>query len=987
MTANLCIFLFCALILFHATDGISRSNRKDFLDEVTRCCQYAIMEVKKQTNPNCQEIGRQADTISSGLICRTSAELCCVKQLQESVCEMGMSVAINGRACGAKRSLYYGREDHQECCYCCYLGMEAKRRNMGCRTSAVLGFPCQKSFSRCCLLQDPHPSGIPDIFGPMQSTVAPTILRRTCSSLGCSQSCVILRGVPTCVCRSGFEINRNGLTCDDVNECSRNGTCGQNEICKNTYGSYQCTSNRFTCATGLELDSSGRQCRDINECLQTPCNAQEECVNLRGSFRCSRRCPSTYAFRNGRCEKTCNSGTRLDGTRCVDVDECRRSGICPSNQRCQNTIGSYRCLSTPASCSRGHERVGQNCVDINECEKYGSTRLCGFNYCVNVRGSYRCSQCRRGFEYVNSRCQDINECDRSPCSNNEICQNTAGSYRCSCPRGYEKVGSRCQDVNECDRSPCQRNEICKNIPRTYRCECRQGYERSGSRCYDIDECRKTDLCPVGTTCVNRPGTYRCEQRASCNPGYLSVRGTCVDVNECSDRRRCSADEECINVPGSYRCRVKCSSGYERVPFRDDCRDINECEGNNSCTSSQECQNLPGSYRCNEISRCQSGYERFNGVCQDKDECLIPNICRPPKRNCKNIPGSYRCEYDPCPGGFERGREGRCEDVDECATGTHICKAGAERCINIRGTYSCRCNPGYTKTGSDQHCRDENECRGRYFYCAHKCVNTEGSFRCECRNGYVLAGERNCYDVNECTEGSAGCEQNCINTQGSYYCLCNRGYMLDSNKRNCSDRNECARHRCVWRCVNTQGDFRCLCPSGYEVVNTWSCKDIDECANGNPCGNGTCVNTRGGYQCINARCPNIYFVKRSSTHCARRNCLLDDKACYKETRKSIRWHGRSFPKNVGENAFSYMYSITTTGYRIRPQIVFSIKSGNVGDVFEIVSRGYGKAHLTNRKVLKGPRKYLLKFVGEVIAEGKVTASFITYLHIYVSEYDF
>ena len=53
------------------------------------------MEVKKETNPNCQAIGRQAaDTVSSGLICRASAELCCVKQLQESVCAMGMSVAM-----------------------------------------------------------------------------------------------------------------------------------------------------------------------------------------------------------------------------------------------------------------------------------------------------------------------------------------------------------------------------------------------------------------------------------------------------------------------------------------------------------------------------------------------------------------------------------------------------------------------------------------------------------------------------------------------------------------------------------------------------------------------------------------------------------------------------------------------------------------------------------------------------------------------------
>jgi hypothetical protein len=69
------------------------------------------------------------------------------------------------------------------------------------------------------------------------------------------------------------------------------------------------------------------------------------------------------------------------------------------------------------------------------------------------------------------------------------------------------------------------------------------------------------------------------------------------------------------------------------------------------------------------------------------------------------------------------------------------------------------------------------------------------------------------------------------------------------------------------------------------------------------------------------------------------------------------------------------------------VVFSIKRGNVGDVFEIVSLGYGRALLRNKKTLKGPRNYLLEFAGEVISNGKVTASFVTYLHVYVSEYDF
>lgn len=69
----------------------------DFLGQVTECCQYAIMEVNNQTNPVCQRIGLQTEDkfpSASGVICRTAAELCCVKHLQENLCGMGKSVAL-----------------------------------------------------------------------------------------------------------------------------------------------------------------------------------------------------------------------------------------------------------------------------------------------------------------------------------------------------------------------------------------------------------------------------------------------------------------------------------------------------------------------------------------------------------------------------------------------------------------------------------------------------------------------------------------------------------------------------------------------------------------------------------------------------------------------------------------------------------------------------------------------------------------------------
>lgn len=58
----------------------------------------------------------------------------------------------------------------------------------------------------------------------------------------------------------------------DVNECAGGGVCNQNQVCKNTYGSYECTTSetsalQVTCAQGLEVDSTGKQCRGTSKVL------------------------------------------------------------------------------------------------------------------------------------------------------------------------------------------------------------------------------------------------------------------------------------------------------------------------------------------------------------------------------------------------------------------------------------------------------------------------------------------------------------------------------------------------------------------------------------------------------------------------------------------------------------------------------------------------------------------------------------------------
>ena len=76
----------------------------------------------------------------------------------------------------------------------------------------------------------------------------------------------------------------------DINECSiLNGGCSYR--CENTVGSYKCV-----CSKGYELQSNGRTCVNINECLnETTCDSKNGiCTDNAGSHRCS--CRNGYSL-------------------------------------------------------------------------------------------------------------------------------------------------------------------------------------------------------------------------------------------------------------------------------------------------------------------------------------------------------------------------------------------------------------------------------------------------------------------------------------------------------------------------------------------------------------------------------------------------------------------------------------------------------------------------------------------------------------------
>ena len=233
-----------------------------------------------------------------------------------------------------------------------------------------------------------------------------------------------------------------------------------------------------------------------------------------------------------------------------------------------------------------------NCTVDRSYGCFSKSVSCPIEFVCRDTGTSHACTCTDGYSLLHTGvCADVNECELGQASCAQHCNNTIGSFECSCDPGYQLTADdlSCEDIDECQELTSECDTNCHNTKGSYECSCTQGYQLVNQlTCIDIDECQ-TSNGGCDNMCVNTVGSYQC----------LNISTSSIIVSyQCSELGYSKA------CPDSTTNSCVCCKGYHEV--NSECIDVNECEGSDDVCD-VNCHNTEGSYQCS----CNEGYQLVN----------------------------------------------------------------------------------------------------------------------------------------------------------------------------------------------------------------------------------------------------------------------------------------------------------------------------------------------------------------------------------------
>ncbi|XP_072046366.1 uncharacterized protein [Amphiura filiformis] len=592
-------------------------------------------------------------------------------------------------------------------------------------------------------------------------------------------TCTNTAGSFMCDCVAGFE--GDGFNCTDVDECIDPATCptNLNERCFNTFGNYSClcqtsyyringvcTSAESIIYTDVFTDIKGWQVgtfQDLEELYQVRESLATDIVAL---F-------SNTAVKDDLLGVIIESYTTVETGISVEI---RMDLALNSNITLQDITVAFNSQLTgrnsdfiePDSRVFRQEVVANETITdvlINPCEiNTDDCSVKNYERCVfvGINNTYTCELCKVGFVMDGSNCMPVemtvNPCEEQTddCASRNfmtcVFEGISNEHTCrDCEDGYiyDRGTMNCElmvdPINPCeeqtDNCTIRNFETCvfNGVDNEYTCaDCMDGYEQDGQICNDTNECLGTPCNGIeGTTCVNTPGSYRCE----CNDnGYVLVGGTCWGL---------------VSFTGSFTVvEVNTSSSLAEFSF--------ELTDSNSALYDLYSQHfydvisnaflanpaMNRDYYSTQILSFQPASAADGGpvvISVTYRILLLSNTTQTSdslRSYLLDMQDADNRLYD-ADGNSVTIQEDSIdtEVVNPCEENTDDCdERNFQTCVfnGISNAHTCDiCKDGYEQDG--QTCNDINECLDNN-PCANatddmtSCVNTPGSYSCECEGG-------------------------------------------------------------------------------------------------------------------------------------------------------------------------------------------------------------------------------------------------------------